>query len=197
LSLPVLNSGNLELLDNPRLVNQLCSLERRTGGSGRDIIDHPRRGNFHDDLPNVVAGVVMGLAAKARACISRMRYWQGAIVRCRNMVAVSRAPFHGEEESMVSVEQRGNILRLGILMSTAARSSKLAGRPLSQSAVMHVPSLARFCLRPASEENLAEITIRRGVYRVMSGEHHGDAVSCRLRANYRCGRCDGDDEMMR
>lgn len=62
--LPVLNSGRLELLDHPRLVSQLCSLERRTGGSGRDIIDHPRNGNFHDDLPNVVAGVCHMLASK-------------------------------------------------------------------------------------------------------------------------------------
>lgn len=77
--LPVLNSGRLELLDHPRLINQLCSLERRTGGTGRDIIDHPRGGNFHDDLPNVVAGVVSVLASKKQpwnisdATVERLR----------------------------------------------------------------------------------------------------------------------------
>jgi hypothetical protein len=47
--LPVLNSGRVELLDNPRCVGQLCSLERNTGrGTGKDTIDHPR--GAHDDV---------------------------------------------------------------------------------------------------------------------------------------------------
>jgi hypothetical protein len=54
--LPVINSGGCELLDDAKLVNQLCQLERRTARGGRDSIDHPRGG--HDDLANAVAGVV-------------------------------------------------------------------------------------------------------------------------------------------
>ena len=46
--LPLLNSGRCELLDEPRLVSQLCALERRTSRGGRDSIDHPQAG--HDDL---------------------------------------------------------------------------------------------------------------------------------------------------
>ena len=53
--LPKLNAGQLELLDEPRLVQQLASLERRTARSGKDSIDHPPR--QHDDVANVVAGV--------------------------------------------------------------------------------------------------------------------------------------------
>jgi hypothetical protein len=54
--LPVVNSRRLELLDNDRLVAQLCSLERRTARAGRDSIDHaPKQ---HDDLANCVAGAV-------------------------------------------------------------------------------------------------------------------------------------------
>ena len=53
--LPSINSARIELLDHPRLVNQLLSLERRTSRGGRDSIDHPPQG--HDDLANVVAGV--------------------------------------------------------------------------------------------------------------------------------------------
>jgi len=53
--LPSLNSARIELLDHPRLLNQLLSLERRTARGGRDSIDHPPQG--HDDLANVVAGV--------------------------------------------------------------------------------------------------------------------------------------------
>jgi len=53
--LPILNSRGVDLLDDPRLVRQLTSLERRLGrGSGRDIIDHPA--GYHDDLANAVAG---------------------------------------------------------------------------------------------------------------------------------------------
>jgi hypothetical protein len=53
--LPFLNSGRLELLDHPRLISQLCGLERRTSRSGKDSIDHAPGG--HDDIANSVAGV--------------------------------------------------------------------------------------------------------------------------------------------
>ena len=53
--LPRLCSGEIELLDDDALVNQLAGLERRTRSGGKDIIDHAPGG--HDDLANVVAGV--------------------------------------------------------------------------------------------------------------------------------------------
>jgi hypothetical protein len=53
--LPVLNSGRVELLEHPRLVAQLCGLERRTSRAGKDSIDHVPGG--HDDLANSIAGV--------------------------------------------------------------------------------------------------------------------------------------------
>lgn len=55
--LPVLNSGQCELLDHPRLIAQLCSLERRSARSGKDSIDHPSGG--HDDLANAAAGALL------------------------------------------------------------------------------------------------------------------------------------------
>ena len=55
--LALLNSKRVSLLDQPLLLNQLSSLERRTGrGTGRDVIDHPIR--MHDDCANVCAGVL-------------------------------------------------------------------------------------------------------------------------------------------
>jgi hypothetical protein len=57
--LPQINGGRVELLDHPKLINQLCSLERRTARGGRDSIDHPP-GNHHDDLINSAAGVLTG-----------------------------------------------------------------------------------------------------------------------------------------
>ena len=55
--LPILNSGRAELLDVPRLVSQLCGLERRTARGGRDSIDHAP--GAHDDLSNSVAGAIV------------------------------------------------------------------------------------------------------------------------------------------
>jgi hypothetical protein len=51
--LPTMNSGKIELLDNARLINQLCNLERKTARSGKDSIDHPP--GQHDDLINSAA----------------------------------------------------------------------------------------------------------------------------------------------
>jgi hypothetical protein len=53
--LPLINSGRIRLLDNPKLINQLCGLERRVARGGRDSIDHGP--GSHDDLANAVAGV--------------------------------------------------------------------------------------------------------------------------------------------
>ena len=53
--LPAINSRRIDLLDHPRLVNQLVSLERRTARGGRDSIDHAP--GAHDDIANAVAGV--------------------------------------------------------------------------------------------------------------------------------------------
>jgi len=53
--LPAINSRRVDLLDHPRLVNQLASLERRTARGGRDSIDHAP--GAHDDIANAVAGV--------------------------------------------------------------------------------------------------------------------------------------------
>jgi hypothetical protein len=55
--LPRLNSGEIDLLDNQRLITQLLSLERRTARGGRDSIDHPP--GHHDDIANSAAGVLV------------------------------------------------------------------------------------------------------------------------------------------
>ena len=60
--LPIINSGNVDLLDHDRLINQLVGLERRTARSGKDSIDHAPGG--HDDVVNSVAGVITSLVAK-------------------------------------------------------------------------------------------------------------------------------------
>jgi hypothetical protein len=53
--LPLLSSRTVELLDHPKLIRQIASLERRTARGGKDSIDHSP--GAHDDISNAVAGV--------------------------------------------------------------------------------------------------------------------------------------------
>ena len=64
--LPMATSGQCELLDNRKLVNQLVGLERRTARGGRDSVDHRAGSGSHDDLANCVAGVCTLLAGSSQ-----------------------------------------------------------------------------------------------------------------------------------
>ena len=63
-ALALINSGRIELLDHPRLITQIASLERRTARGGRDSVDHAPGG--HDDLANVACGLAVRVAAAPR-----------------------------------------------------------------------------------------------------------------------------------
>jgi hypothetical protein len=63
--LAALNSGKIELLDHPRLVTQICGLERRTARGGRDSIDHAPGAGCHDDLANSALAALL-LVSTAR-----------------------------------------------------------------------------------------------------------------------------------
>jgi hypothetical protein len=52
---PLFTAGRVKLIDNARLVSQLTSLERRTGPSGRDKVDHGPGLQAHDDAANACA----------------------------------------------------------------------------------------------------------------------------------------------
>jgi hypothetical protein len=56
-ALPLLCSGQVELLDNSRLVEQLTGLIRLTRTGGKDIVDHPPGGK--DDLSNAAMGAIV------------------------------------------------------------------------------------------------------------------------------------------
>jgi hypothetical protein len=61
---PAVNSGVVDLLDLPRLTDQLIALERRVTRGGRDIVDHAP--HSHDDVANAVAGALTGAGAANR-----------------------------------------------------------------------------------------------------------------------------------
>jgi hypothetical protein len=63
--LPLINSKKVDLLDHPKLVQQLIGLERRTARSGKDSIDHAP--GAHDDVCNAAAGVLTNLGVKKYA----------------------------------------------------------------------------------------------------------------------------------
>jgi len=50
------NTHRVEIPDDEQLYTELTNLERRTGRSGRDSVDHPPRGN--DDYANAVCGLI-------------------------------------------------------------------------------------------------------------------------------------------
>ena len=76
-TLPAINSGKVELVDNHQLVNELVGLERRTARGGRDSIDHSP--GSHDDLINSVAGVI--IEAKTEHSRPRVRALNGETER--------------------------------------------------------------------------------------------------------------------
>ena len=66
-TLPLLNSGKVELLDHPGLIAELCNLERRTARGGKDSISHPTRG--HDDIAVAACGAILAVGGGSRRMI--------------------------------------------------------------------------------------------------------------------------------
>lgn len=64
-ALPLFSAGRARLLDNPKLIGQLCALERRQTPT-RDRVDHPARG--HDDEANAACGA-MAMAAQGSGVV--------------------------------------------------------------------------------------------------------------------------------
>lgn len=80
--LPRLNSGEVDLLDNPRLISQLLGLERRTARGGRDSIDHAP--GAKDDLANAACGVLVSLsAARYQPATATIGTWSNVFGRSK------------------------------------------------------------------------------------------------------------------
>lgn len=62
--LPAINSRQVDLVEDDRLINQLIGLERRVARGGKDSIDHAL--GQHDDVANAVAGVVSLINVRSR-----------------------------------------------------------------------------------------------------------------------------------
>jgi hypothetical protein len=66
--LPMLRSRQIELLDIPKLRNQLQALERHTARTGKDTVAHPP--GSHDDLINAAAGALVMCATADRKVVT-------------------------------------------------------------------------------------------------------------------------------
>ena len=69
--LPLVNSRAVVLLDQPDLLRELRSLERRSGPSGKDRVDHVRGG--HDDRANSAAGALVEAGSTRRTAVASIR----------------------------------------------------------------------------------------------------------------------------
>ena len=65
-ALPLLNSGNVRLINNQRLINQLLGLERRTSRQELDSVHHGPGLHSHDDLINAALGAVVLAGDKSK-----------------------------------------------------------------------------------------------------------------------------------
>jgi len=70
--LPLVLSGRAEILDIPQLFSELRNLVRRTRSAGRDLVDHPPRGQ--DDLANATAGACAQVGAEVSRPRPRIRW---------------------------------------------------------------------------------------------------------------------------
>jgi hypothetical protein len=67
-TLPLWTAGRVRLIDNPKIVDQICGLRRKVGSGGRETVDHVR--GAHDDLANAVAGVLWKLSPVFRPAVA-------------------------------------------------------------------------------------------------------------------------------
>ena len=94
--LPRVNSGEVDLLDHPKLAAQLVSLERRTARGGKDSIDHPK--NAHDDVANAIAGLSWLLHEQGQV---RIIQHEAVVITRRNDPAVGLVG-HAQNPACVS-----------------------------------------------------------------------------------------------
>lgn len=75
-ALPMLTSRRAELLEDDRLINQICQLERRTVRNGRDSVDHGPGGM--DDLANAALGSLVYTTGEKQHEAPRVVHIEGA-----------------------------------------------------------------------------------------------------------------------
>jgi hypothetical protein len=122
-ALPMIMSGQVELLDHPRLLRQLSSLERRKGRQGKDTVDAPPR--QHEDVANSACGalVLAGLQRVQYVQVVRARGFGGELQPTNSQ---SIAEWRAQEEHTRQVKEQQ---RLAMLASDATMLVEDIDRP--------------------------------------------------------------------
>jgi hypothetical protein len=80
-SLSAWTSGMVVMLDNPRAIEQLANLRRKLGQAGKESIVHLNKN--HDDLANIVAGLLYRLTPPEHAASEALLTGYGVITEPR------------------------------------------------------------------------------------------------------------------
>jgi hypothetical protein len=114
-SAPAFTSARVQLLDNNRLVHQLCNLERRTSPGGRDRIDHP--GGGADDLANSACGVLglvrSGVVTSLNVSRDTAATFGAAMARIGRRAGIRPSSFGGFPRPSVSMNDPVNYRPVG------------------------------------------------------------------------------------
>ncbi len=148
--LPLVNAGRVEVLDHPRLITQLLTLERRTARGGRDSVDHGVGG--HDDLANAAAGALV--LATTRAARGPLIYGFLGDLKvydpadepdpCRWDPAV-------DAEEPAAVDAHGNVPIRFLQRMSPYQAGEIAGFPLALATQYVESGIARWVKRPTAE----------------------------------------------
>jgi hypothetical protein len=93
--LPMVMSGQVELLEHGKLLNQLCELERRSRSGGKDSVDHVP--GAHDDVANAAAGALVEALGRASP---RLTLWEYLTKVHETFLATGKT----EEEQLAEME---------------------------------------------------------------------------------------------
>jgi hypothetical protein len=122
--LPIVTSGQCELLDHQKTKHQFISLERRVARGGRDSVDHPP--NSHDDCANATAGAI-GLALSRSVIPGVCLTYKDAAEKYNRIEPVNEA------------DRQSAILNGGtVIAKTPALSDKRFGAPRQQAVATKV-----------------------------------------------------------
>ena len=141
-------SGQVELLNHPRLAKQLASLERRKGRQGKDSVDAPPR--QHEDVANAACGALALVGLTRPQFIQNARF-QGYAPPTQNPPgSISVRTDGGNQPASVTLEE-WQAREARLKPRTTGESHMNSNRPTQTSST---------CTHPRSPSAIATVTPR-------------------------------------
>lgn len=98
-SLPLWTQGRVRMPDAKVTIAELRGLERRTGRSGRDSVDHPQAG--HDDLANALCGCLW-LLGEAPVALTGDMFWASGDTLGAQLMELAADGYSASEARMLA-----------------------------------------------------------------------------------------------